>query len=125
MRYKAYLIQGTNQGVYSGPPLIRQGNNFVDAQFPGVSDHHAYRTAAIGLTRLNDCTEIKDGIWIWPSPGYVSGDTFIVPESDEFFNLDIYLDAAYSTLPLSPQRASAFLTIFDIVKRLAIKYFKS
>ena len=120
MRYKAYLIQSNNHQVYSGPPLIRQGNNFVDAQFPGVSDHPAYRTSAIGLTRLNDCKEIKDGIWTWisPVPGLL-GDTFIVPESNEFFNLDV-LDATYMYIGFS-----GYLTIIDIVERLAIKYFKS
>ena len=117
MRYKAYLIKGTNQ-VYSGPPLIRQGNNFVDAQFPGVSDHPAYRTSAIGLTRLNDCKEIKDGIWTWISPVAGTGDTFIVPESDGFFNLDVFLDAMYTGFP-------NFIIMRDIIKKLAIKYFKS
>lgn len=114
MRYKAYLQQGTVE-LYNGPVLIKQGTNFVDAQFPGISDHYTYRTSYIALTKLTNCREIKDGIWIQDSK---LGNMFIVPESNEFFNVDVFLSEVY--VGYSGASASK-----NIVKRLAIKYFNS
>lgn len=91
MRYKAYVIQGY-RSLYTGSlVLARQGNDFVDArELAGISNkaHPAYKTSNVVMNNLKNCEELNDGVYFL---NHKVGNIFILPESNQFFNMGVIL----------------------------------
>jgi len=109
MRYKPYFVEGRT--ISCGSILyIRHGNSFVDVENPNN----------IGLKRAK---EAKDGVWFI---GSQYGDTYLVPEDNEFFNFyplkkEIFDYSVYRT----ELNAVFGFDVSGRVSNLILKYFFS
>lgn len=109
MRYKPYYIVG---GTISCGSILynRHGNNFVDPKTPNY----------IGLKRAK---EVKDGVWFIGSD---SGDTYLVPEGNEFFNFYPLRQAIFGYYVYRTELNAVFgFDVSDRVQNLVLKYFFS
>jgi len=111
MRYKQYyVLRGT---ISCGSVLYnRHGNNFVEATPPNN----------IGLKRAK---EVKDGVWFIGSQAQY-GDTYLVPEGNEFFNFYPLRQAIFGYYVYRIELNAVFgFDVSDRVQNLVLKYFFS
>jgi len=104
MRYKPYILTGLRAEwqIGCGSILyIRHGSDFAEA---GTPIQPGYRRA----------TEVKDGVWFIGSVyGSKYGDTYMVPEDNEFFNFYALKKGIFE------------IDVFARVSDLIIKYLQS
>ena len=118
MRYKAYILIKTT--LSCGPGLyFRHGNHFKDVNEEDAED--------FGFKNL---TEVEAGVWSqrtsfdkrsWAMlPGITTSTTYMVPESNEFFNL-YTLEKGFFYCRSSVIKTS----VHNKIRALVIKYLQS
>lgn len=113
MRYKPYILAGRK--ISCGSVLYnRYGSDFVEVKPPNNIEHRR-------------ATEIKDGVWFIGSPyGSKYGDTYLVPEGNEYFNFYPLKKGIFdSSIDLTKLNAIFEIDVSVRVSNLILKYFFS
>ena len=111
MRYKPYYI---HKGAISCDSLLysRHGDDFAVVNYPKPNN-----------IRLKRAKEVKDGVWFIGSD---SGDTYMVPEGNEFFNFYPLRQAIFGYYVYRTELNAVFgFDVSDRVQNLILKYFFS